>query len=54
MDHLKVLIDTLEPLSGPSWLFKFGCNFLINKASVDKIIDLNKLSFIKITYILVL
>ena len=36
MDYLKILIDTLEPLSGPSWLFKFGCNFLIIKASVDK------------------
>ena len=29
MGYLKILIDTLEPLSGPSWLFKFGCNFLI-------------------------
>ena len=36
IDYLKILIDTLEPLSGPSWLFRFGCNFLINKASVDK------------------
>ena len=36
MDYLKILINTLEPLSGPSWLFKFGWNFLINKASVDK------------------
>ena len=32
----KKLIVTLDSLSGPSWLFKFGCNFLIYRASVNK------------------
>ena len=40
MDCLKILIDTLEPLSGPSWLFKFGCNFLINNLEIPKALNL--------------
>ena len=36
MDYLSLLIVVLDPLSGPSWLFKFSWGFLINKASVDK------------------
>ena len=35
MDYLNILIVTLDPLSGPCWLFKFGWSFLISKASVD-------------------
>ena len=35
MDYLNILIVTLDPLSGPSWFFKFGWSFLISKAFVD-------------------
>ena len=35
MDYLNMLIVTLDYLSGPSWLRKFGWSFLISEASED-------------------
>ena len=35
MDLLNILIVTLDPLSGTSWLFKFGWSYLISRASED-------------------
>ena len=35
MDYLNILIVTLDPLSGPSWLSKFGWSFLTSRASED-------------------